>query len=296
LKDSKNERDVKKKSNFILSAQTLGKLSYVLHKIGRMQTAPSFSPLYQQIKALILQSLQAGEWRPAEAIPSEMELAARYGVSQGTVRKAIDELSSEKLLVRRQGKGTFVATHTARQVQTRFLRLVPDSADEGGSDTYAENGKQILVERTITACNRQRASGELAKALNLKTGDSVVYIQRVLAYKKGSGETIPAIPTILEDIWLSGAPFKGLNLERLAESKAPMYAMFEAEFGVSMVRATEEIRAVNPTAQEAKLLQVNTSAPLLSVERVAYTYNDQPIEVRRGLYRTDSRHYRNELV
>jgi GntR family transcriptional regulator len=268
------------------------------------QATPSFSPLYQQIKTLILQNLQAGEWKPAEAIPSEMELAARFGVSQGTVRKAIDELASENLLIRRQGKGTFVATHTARQVQTRFLRLVPDSPVEAtssgtdSSDTYSSNGKNILVNRTITACSRQRATAEIAKALSLKTGDAVVYIQRVLAYPVTypSGTAGDAtVPTILEDIWLSGIPFKGLNLERLAQSSAPMYAMFEAEFGVNLVRATEKIRAVNPTANEAKLLQVNTSEPLLRVERIAYTYNDTPIEVRTGLYRTDTRHYRNEL-
>ena len=75
------------------------------------ETIATFSPLYQQIKALILGSLQAGEWKPGEAIPSENDLAARFKVSQGTVRKAIDELASENLLVRRQGKGTFVATH-----------------------------------------------------------------------------------------------------------------------------------------------------------------------------------------
>ena len=84
---------------------------------------PAFSPLYQQIKDLILQSLQTGEWKPGEAIPSEMDLAARYRVSQGTVRKAIDELSADNLLVRRQGKGTFVATHAEQQVQYRFLKL-----------------------------------------------------------------------------------------------------------------------------------------------------------------------------
>src|SRR5215216_2773816 len=87
--------------------------------------APAFSPLYQQIKALITRSLQAGEWRPGEAIPSEIELAARFKVSQGTVRKAIDELAAENLLVRRQGKGTFVATHAEEHVQYRFLRLMP---------------------------------------------------------------------------------------------------------------------------------------------------------------------------
>src|ERR1700752_1364219 len=94
--------------------------------------APAFSPLYQQIKGLILQSLQAGEWKPGEAIPSEMDLAARYRVSQGTVRKAIDEIAAENLVVRRQGKGTFVATHAEQHVQYRFLRLVPDDGDLDG--------------------------------------------------------------------------------------------------------------------------------------------------------------------
>src|SRR5216110_2562230 len=93
--------------------------------------APAFSPLYQQIKTLITRSLEAGEWRPGEAIPSEMELAARFKVSQGTVRKAIDELATENLLVRRQGKGTFVATHAEETIQFRFLRLTPDDAAGG---------------------------------------------------------------------------------------------------------------------------------------------------------------------
>ena len=84
--------------------------------------APSFSPLYQQIKGLILQSLQQGEGKPGEVIPSEFDLAARYKVSQGTVRKAIDELAADNLLVRRQGRGTFVATHAEQHVQDRFLR------------------------------------------------------------------------------------------------------------------------------------------------------------------------------
>ncbi len=87
---------------------------------GSGSASPTFSPLYQQIKALIMQSLQTGEWKPGELIPSEVELAYRYKVSQGTVRKAIDELSADNLVVRRQGKGTFVATHHEARVQFRF--------------------------------------------------------------------------------------------------------------------------------------------------------------------------------
>ena len=96
---------------------------------GLASGTPAFSPLYRQIKGLILKSLQAGEWKPGESIPSEMDLATRFRVSQGTVRKAIDELAAENLLVRRQGKGTFVATHAEQHVQYRFLKLVPDVGD-----------------------------------------------------------------------------------------------------------------------------------------------------------------------
>lgn len=240
--------------------------------------APAFSPLYQQIKSLILRSLQAGEWKPGDMIPSELELAARYKVSQGTVRKAIDELATDNLLVRRQGKGTFVATHAEQHIQYRFLRLLPD----GGS-----LDDQGPAERRIIECRRLRAPAEVARALNLRTGDAVLQARRVLGFG--------GAPTILEDIWLPGGPFKGLTVETLSDYRGPMYALFEAEFGVRMVRAVEKLKAVSAEADAAALLAVPPGSPLLSVERTAYTYNDAPMELRRGLYLTDSRHYRNEL-
>ena len=239
---------------------------------------PAFSPLYQQIKGLILQSLQQGEWKPGEAIPSEMELAARFKVSQGTVRKAIDELAAENLVVRRQGKGTFVATHAEQHVQYRFLRLLPDSGDarvEGPAH------------RTIVDCKRVRANADIARALALRSGDPVIQARRILAFA--------GIPTILEDIWLPGHAFKGLNADQMTHYPGPTYAMFEIDFGIRMVRAEEKLRAVLPDADQAGLLGVTTETPLLSVERVAFTYNDVPMELRRGLYRTDTHYYRNEL-
>jgi len=237
--------------------------------------APAFSPLYQQIKGLILQSLQSGEWKPGEAIPSEMDLAARFRVSQGTVRKAIDELAAENLVVRRQGKGTFVSTHAEQHVRYRFLKLVPDSGDEGPA------------QRSVLECRRVRASAEVARALQLRTGDSLVQVRRVLAFG--------GVPTILEDIWLPGNAFRGLTAEQMAGHRGPTYALFELEFGVRMVRAEEKIRAVAADAQQAALLVLPAGTPLLSVERLSYTYNDVPMELRRGLYRTDSHHYRNDL-
>jgi GntR family transcriptional regulator len=236
---------------------------------------PAFAPLYQQIKVLMTRSLQEGQWRPGEAIPSEKDLAARYRVSQGTVRKAIDALATENLLVRRQGKGTFVATHTEEKVQFRFLRLQPDDGDPG------------RMQRRFIDCRRQRASADVARALGLKSGDAAVQIRRVLSFR---GQ-----PVVLDDIWLPGGLFKGLTAERLADYAGPMYGLFESEFGVRMIRAEERIRAVAADAVAAEYLAVALGAPLLSVERLSMTYADAPVELRRGLYNTAAHHYRNEL-
>lgn len=240
--------------------------------------APAFSPLYQQIKGLILRSLQEGEWKPGESIPSEMDLAGRFRVSQGTVRKAIDELAAENLVIRRQGKGTFVATHAEHQVQYRFLKLLPDQGDA------REEGP---AQRTVLECRRARASADVARALALRTGDTVILARRILAFA--------GVPTILEELWLPGQAFKGLSAEQMASYQGPTYAMFELEFGVRMVRADEKIRAVLPDATQAQSLGVSETTPLLSVERLAYTYNDAPMELRRGLYRTDTHYYFNAL-
>lgn len=248
-----------------------------------MPATPAFSPLYQQIKSLILQSLQAGEWKPGELIPSEIELASRFRVSQGTVRKAVDELAGENLLVRRQGKGTFVATHSEQHVRYRFLKLVPDAGDID---------KEGPAQRRFLECKRTRATADIARALALRTGDAVMQVRRVLSFVSDGGLLVP---TILEDLWLPGAQFKGLTAERMAEFRGPTYALFETEFGVRMVRAEEKIRAVLPDAEQCTLLHVAGGTPLLSVERIAYTYNDAPMELRRGLYRTDTHHYRNDL-
>ena len=239
---------------------------------------PAFSPLYQQIKVLILQSLQDGEWKPGDVIPSEMDLAARFRVSQGTVRKAIDELSAENLVVRRQGKGTFVATHAEQQVQYRFLRLLPDTGDASSEGP---------AQRRFIECKRLRAPADIARALGLRSGDAVLHVRRVLSFQQ--------VPTILEDLWLPAAPFKGLTAERLDSYRGPMYALFETEFGVRMVRAEERIRALAASEPACELLKVKAGEPLLSVERTAFTYNDLPMELRRGLYRTDTHHYRNSL-
>lgn len=242
---------------------------------GTSAPGASFSPLYRQIKALLVQSLDRGEWKPGESIPSELELAARFQVSQGTVRKAIDELAAENLLLRRQGKGTFVATHQEARVRYRFLRLAPDE------------GEPTAAQSNILECRRLRAPQDVVRNLELRAGDSAVLIRRLLSFG--------GVPTVLDEIWLPGALFRGLTLERLTRNRGPLYAFFETGFGVSMIRADEKLRAVAATAEAATILEVQQGSPLMQVDRVSYTYGGRPVEVRRGLYRTDRHHYRNDL-
>jgi len=235
----------------------------------------TFSPLYQQIRERLVHGLQAGEWRPGDLIPSETELAARYGVSQGTVRKAIDALAAENLLVRRQGRGTFVASHQEARAQFRFLRLRPDE------------GEPRQPSSRFLECRRLRAPVEIARALDVRPGETVVMIRRLLDFD--------GVPTVLDEIWLPGAPFRGLTAERLNAYTGPLYGLLETEFGMRMIRASERVKAVAAAVSEAEVLRVEPGEPLLLVERVSKTYADRPVEVRRGWYVTRRHHYFNEL-
>ncbi|MFN9807946.1 MAG: GntR family transcriptional regulator [Betaproteobacteria bacterium] len=235
-----------------------------------------FAPLYRQIRQLIVSALDQGEWKPGELIPSEMDLAVRFQVSQGTVRKAIDELAAENLLVRRQGKGTFVATHHEARAQYRFLRLQPDS------------GPEVPAQSRFLECRRIRATAEIAAQLELKAGDPVVFVRRLLSFE--------SVPTVLDDIWLPGAAFRGLTAERLSQYHGPLYGLFETEFGTRMIRAEERIRAVAAEGDVIDVLAVDPGAPLLLVERLSYTYGDRPVEIRRGLCVTRNHHYHNTLT
>jgi len=238
--------------------------------------APSFQPLYDQIKTLLTKSLIAGEWKPGEAIPSEMELAARYQVSQGTVRKAIDALATENIVIRRQGKGTFVATHTEPRHQYRFLRITPDK------------GAKVHPQTSFIDVKRNKASAEIARALDLKVGAPVTAVRRVLVF---AGK-----PVILDEVVLSALLIPNLTMEKIQESLGSIYSFFETAYGLRMIRAEEKLRAVSADAFAAGHLLVKVGTPLLCVDRVAFTYGDKPVEWRRGLCITDGYSYFNELA
>lgn len=241
----------------------------------RQYNSPSYRPLYDQIKVLITQSLIGGEWRPGDMIPSEIDLAQRYKVSQGTVRKAIDSLATENILIRRQGKGTFVATHKENDIKLRFLRLT------------AVNGQKELLQNNFLSCEKTKANNHIASVLDIKAGAATIEVKRLLTF---SGR-----PLIYDHIVVPAAPFKGLNSAKVEESNGSMYSMYESQFGVRMVRAEERLKAVGATGEVAKNLGLSEGYPLLSIERVSFTYGDKPMEWRLGLCLTDDHHYMSEL-
>ncbi len=240
-----------------------------------VEQSASFSPLYQQIKELLLESLQAGEWQPGQPIPSEMDLAERYKVSQGTVRKAIDALAAENVVVRHQGKGTFVASHREDAVQFRFLRLAPD------------DGKELILKSTFLSCESRQADAHIAALLEQKPSDPVIEVKRIQRF---GGQ-----PTVFETIYLVSKRFEGISLERLSAWHGPLYGFYESEFNTHMVWAEEQIKAVNASAELANHLNLAPSAALLSVERRSFTYGNKPVEVRMAYYETTKLHYVNEL-
>ena len=232
-------------------------------------------PLYVEVKKKITQSLIQGEWGPGEAIPSEIELANIYDVSQGTVRKAIDDLSAESILVRRQGKGTYVATHNEENIQLRFLRL---------TSRFGLNEK---LDNQLISFSKEKATNKLAKILNINPSSTIISVTRILTFNEK--------PLILDVIKIPAQSFRGLTAEMIVENNGSMYRMYETDFGVRMLRADEKIIAITANSETASHLKVQENHPLLSVERISYTYKNKPLEWRLGLCVTDNHFYRSEL-
>lgn len=239
------------------------------------QQAPGFHPLYLQIKELLIQRVLSGHWRPGEALPSEMKLALEYNVSQGTVRKALEEMAAEHLVVRHQGKGTFVS---ARETETpvHFFSIVTTD------DRPVSVGPPVVFEYTEAPASEK----EIAD-LQLVPGDSVYRIFRV--------RTMGGRPELLEDIVISADRFRGLPDMLQKSARMNSYLIMEKEFGVLAVRAEERVDAVAATARDTQQIGVREGAPLLRISRIAYALDGRPAEIRTMTFSTARFRYRNTL-
>lgn len=221
-------------------------------------------PLYQRVRAQILGELRAGLFEDGKALPSEQRLAKTYAVSQGTVRKAIDDLVAQNILVRHQGRGTFLRKHDENASLFRFFRLSrPD-----GSRPYPES--RMLSAKVIVGRK------EPCERLGLKRGTKLIEIRRV--------RDIDNEPAIFEIILVAQSRFKGLDKMDLPNT---LYKLYTDEFGVNITRAQEQVGCVELEDRVADYLKLQPGAFGLSIQRVAYGLNDQPVELRVSLCRSD---------
>jgi len=230
------------------------------------------APLYARVERIITGRIADRTWPPGHMLPSETELAAELGVSQGTVRRALDALYRRHVVERRQGRGTFVAQHTSERALFHFFHL-----------TDLDGGKMAPTSRVLRLA-REPATATEAQRLGLKTGAAVIRIVRVRLLR---GES-----RVAETITLPAARFRGFHLPVGEEMQDELYVHYQRHHGVSVARAEDALAAEAASAEAAHLLGVTAGAPLLRVERVACDLSGDPVEWRVSLVDTAALRYR----
>ena len=229
-----------------------------------------YQPLYTQVKSLLVKRIGSGDWKPGEMLPSENVLAAEYRVSQGTVRKALIALEADKLIVRRQGVGTFVARHSRDETLFHFFRMV------GLDDSRLIPNSIVLTQRTV------RATRDQAAHLAVEPATILHAIVRIRHFN--------GVPAIFERIFIPVALMPDLVVEEGPQMGDEMYVIYQERFGISIARASERLAAVTATAEEARRLKLEAGAPLLEIARVASDVNGRLVELR--ISRCDTRQTR----
>lgn len=229
------------------------------------------SPLYVQVKKAVLAAMSRGEWKQGEAIPPEKTLAERFGVSIGTLRKAIDELASENILVRQQGRGTFVAVHSRNQHFFKFFRIV------------GQDGVRDYPVTRLLKFRRVRAQPPIRELLKLAGGDAVFEFFNQLSL---NGRVV-----MIDQITLAEKRFEGLTEQMLRERPSTLYNFYQDAFDVNVISTEEKVRASQADGPHAKWLGVAEHTPLLEIRRLAYSYNREPVEWRVSRVNTEAHEY-----
>jgi len=226
---------------------------------------PGYRPLYRQVYDVLVRKIAEGAWKPGEMLPSEQMLAREMGVSHGTVRKVLDALTAENLLLRRQGKGTFVAEHNQDRALFRFFHI----ARPGGERLVPEAAKVKIKSRPSRAMECER--------LELRNKDAVFEISRL--------RLIGGKPVIRETVILPQRLFP--RLDRIGALPNTLYSLYQAQFGITVATAREELRAAAATREDQSSLGLKAGSPILVIGRVALSLTGQPVEWRESRVRTD---------
>jgi len=232
-----------------------------------LSSIPDFLPLYKQVYNVLVRRIAEGSWRPAQALPSEQALAQELGVSQGTVRKAMDTLAAENLIARHQGKGSFVAEHTQEHALYRFFRLARP----------APNGDRVTPQLGEEKTSRRQATRAERSRLHLRKNAQVIEIRRT--------RLVDEVPKIVEKIVLPLSLFPGIDRQQVLPNT--LYSLYQGVYGVSVALAKEELRAVLANKGDARALGLTPGAPLLQIDRIATGLDGQRVEWR--ISRCDTR-------
>ena len=231
--------------------------------------------LYKEVKHKILESLRTGEWKPGEVIPSEKKLGERFAVSIGTVRKAVDELSAENVLIRQQGRGTFVASHGRGRYFFSFFHIV------------RQDGLREFPSVELIDFSRGQADAATASALDIHPGDKVWRYTNRLSLQ---GQVV-----ILDEITVPVELFPRLSERMLRERRSTVYQLYQEHAGVNVIRTRERVRATKADAARARLLQVPVGHPLLLLVRIARSFKERPVELRHSYVNTALHEYAVDL-
>lgn len=244
-------------------------------KFDNKLSGPSlaFQPLYQQVAEYIKQLIVERRWTPGEMLPNEFKLAEEFGVSQGTVRKALSNLTDSKIVTRRQGVGTFVSEFTAQHALFRFFPL---QADGKGAE---------LPKAELLSLSAGVATASVQDALQLSVRETVVCIKR--------RRILDNEFCLVENIYLPEKFFPSLS--EATEIPHTLYHFYQTHFNQTVHKPMDSIKAVIANEDDAKLLGIKVGDPLLEVSRVTESIEGKLIEHRVSRCRTDNYHYQVEL-
>lgn len=227
----------------------------------------SLDPIYRQIADLLRCRIETGEIKPGMPIPPESELIRTLKVSRVTVRQAVDLLVSEDLVVRKQGKGTFVCPPKIRE-NLHSLQGLAELLATRGSDQSME----------VVSCAYVSADENLARALSVPLASEVMQIKRRHCLK--------GVPIAIAHIYLRKEFGEQISQEEI--SSTPIYSLLNQKFQVQIKRATEVIRATTSDRDTAALLGIPRGMPLLRIDRITYSSNEEPVEYIVFFHRHDS--------
>jgi GntR family transcriptional regulator len=245
---------------------------------NRRSAAPEWRagvPLYRQVREKLAGRIATGVWCPGVPLPGEPELARLFKVSISTVRAAVGELVQAGVLDRRQGRGTFVAHRGGEQSLYQFFHLHPD------------RGERHLPASELLSFASAQASDEEAYELKLGVGRSerqVFRLRNILLMGRDAVQ--------ISRVVLPRALFPGLTVRRIREGGTTLYGAYQSQYGVTVVRAEDAVRAVRLLAEDAHQFRLPVGTPALSIQRTAYTFGGVPVETRTSLLRSDHYHLR----